>query len=124
MALSKAVRTIVSSQSNAAGATTRGTIDLEAGYGGLLTLKITNGATGPSVQCTANVLIAHNASLSAAGSRGADWKTIASYGGGTAAGAMTEIPLPVDPLVGALEVEFTGHTGQGCCGDAWLRALA
>jgi|SRR5688500_17312495 len=123
MALSKAVRTIVSSQSNAAGATTRGTIDLEAGYGGLLTLKITNGATGPSVQCTANVLIAHNATLPAAGSRGADWKTIASYGGGTAAGAITEIPLPVDPSVMALEVEFTGNTAQAVTVEAFMSEL-
>lgn len=124
MALTKTARTIVASaSSNAAGATTRGTLDLEAAYGGFLTLKMTNGGTGPTVQCVANVLVSHNATLPAAGSAGADWKTIASYGGGTAASAVTEIGMPVDPSIMALEVEFTGNTGQAVTVEAYLSEL-
>lgn len=123
MALSKTARTIVASTSNAAGATTRGTLDLEAAYGGLLTIKMTNGGTGPAAQCQCNILVAHNATLPAAGSRGADWKTIASYGGGTTANAITEVPLPIDPAVMALEVEFTGNTSQAVTVEAFLSEL-
>ena len=54
-------RTVVASASNAAGATTRGTLDLRTKLGGLLTMKITNGGTGPTVQCEGRVLVAHNA---------------------------------------------------------------
>lgn len=123
MALSKTARTIVASASNAAAATTRGTLDLGAAYGGLLTLKITNGGTGPTVQCVANVLVAHNATLPAAASAGTDWKTIASYGGGTTASAVTEASLEVSPSVMALEVEFIGNTAQPVTVEAYLSEL-
>ena len=108
MALAKNARTLVSAAtSNTAGSTTRGRVDLNSAQGGgFLTLKMTNGGTGPTIQCTANILVAHNASLPAAGSAGSDWKTIASYGGGTAASFVTEVGMPIDPSVMCLEVEF------------------
>lgn len=124
MALSKTARTIVASAANTASSTTRGTIDLETTYGGYLTLKMTNGATGPTVQCTATVLIAHNATLPAAASAGADWKTIASIGGGTTNSAVTEMSIPIDQSIMALEVEFTGNTGQSVTVEAFLSELS
>lgn len=123
MALTKTARAIVASASNAAGATTRGTLDLETAYGGFLTLKITNGGTGPSAQCVCNVLVAHASTVPAAGSRGADWKTIYTLGGGTAASAITEMGIPVDPSIMALEVEFTGNTGQAVTVEAYFSEL-
>jgi len=123
MALAKTARTIVASASNAAGATTRGTIDLEAVYGGMLTLKITNGGTGPTVQCTANVLVAHNATLPTAASAGADWKTMYTIGGGTTASAVTELAIPIEASVMALEVEFTGNTGQAVTVESYFSEL-
>lgn len=124
MALTKTARTIVTSASNAAGATTRGTLDLEAAQGGgFLTLKMTNGGSGPTIQCQANILIAHNATLPASASAGADWKTIASYGGGTTANAVTEISMPIDPAIMCLEVEFIGNTGQAVTVEAFLSEL-
>ena len=123
MALAKNARTVVSSASNAAGATTRGTVDLEATYGGFLTFKITNGGTGPTIQCTCNVLIAHNSTVPSPGLAGTDWKTIASFGGGTANSAVTEIGMPIDPSIMALEVEFTGNTGQAVTVEALFSEL-
>lgn len=113
-------RTLVASTTNAAGATTRGTLDLRGKYGGTLTFKITNGATGPTVQCVANVLIAHNdGATPAAASRGADWKTVLSAGGGVANNAISEWSLDLQ-CVQHLEVEFTGNTGQGVTVEAYL----
>lgn len=123
MALTKTARTIVASASNAAGSTTRGTLDLEAAYGGFLTIKITNGGTGPTVQCSANVLVAHNATVPAAGAAGANWKTIYTVGGGTTASAVTEVGIPIDPSIMALEVEFAGNTGQAVTVEAFLSEL-
>jgi hypothetical protein len=109
---SKTARSIVASTSNAAGGTTRGRLDLTTAFGGILTMKMTNGGTGPTVQCVANVLVAHNATQPAAASAGSDWKTVLSVGNGTAASAVGEFSLNVSPAVMQLEVEFTGNTGQ------------
>lgn len=118
-------RTLVAAAtSNAAAATTRGRLDLNAAQGGAyLTVKITNGATGPTIQCTCNVLIAHNATLPTAASAGTDWKTIYSFGGGTTANAITEIGIPIDPTIMCLEVEFTGNTGQAVVVEAFASEL-
>lgn len=123
--LTKTPRTLVAAAtSNAAGATTRGTLDLRTAQGGLLTLKITNGATGPTVQCQANVLIAHSSGATPTeASAGADWKTLWSVGGGTTANVITEQSMEVGPGVMHLEVEFTGNTGQAVVVEAYLSEI-
>ena len=94
----KAARTLIAAAtSNAAGATTRGTVDLRTAFGGLLTVKLTNGGTGPTLQAEARVLVAHNtgATPTAAGA-GADWKTIYVVGNGTSASTVGEWSIPID----------------------------
>lgn len=118
MALTKNDTTIVASASNAAGATTRGTIDLSAVYGGIVTMKITNGGAGPTVQCEGRVLISHADTLPTAASAGADWKTIWRFGGGTTNSAITEQSFQFGPEVRHLEVEFAGNTGQAVTVEA------
>lgn len=123
--LTKTPRTLVAAgTSNDAGSATRGTVDLRTAQGGLLTIKMTNGATGPTVQCTANILIAHNSgSTPAAASAGSDWKTIWSIGGGTTNNAVTEQSMEVSPGAMHLEVEFTGNTGQAVTVEAYLSEI-
>lgn len=122
--LAKNARTIVASATNAAAATTRGTLDLRTAQGGFLTMKITNGGTGPSAQCVGNVLVAHNSgSTPTAASAGTDWKTIWSFGGGTAASTVIEQSLPIDPGIMHLEVEFTGNTAQSVTVEAYLSEI-
>ena len=118
MALSKAKSTIVASASNDADATTRGTLTLAAKYGGIITLKITNGATGPTVQCEGRVLVSHEDTLPTAASAGADWKTVWRFGGGTANSAVTEQSFTFGPEIRHVEVEFTGNTGQAVTVEA------
>ena len=118
MALTKNDTAIIASVSNAAGATTRGTIDLSAVYGGIVTMKITNGATGPTAQCEGRVLISHADTLPAAASAGEDWKTIWRFGGGKTNNAVTEQSFQFGPEARHLEVEFTGNTGQAVTVEA------
>jgi len=118
MALSKAKSTIVASASNAAGATARGTLDVSAKYGGIITMKLTNGGTGPTVQCEGRVLISHEDTLPTAASAGADWKTVWRFGGGTANSAITEQSFTFGPEIRHVEVEFTGNTGQAVTVEA------
>lgn len=126
MALTKTPVTIIAAAtSNGSGSTTRGTVDLRSVYGGILTVKLTNGGTGPTVQAQANVLIAHNSGATpTAGSRGADWKTVAQWANGTLANAVGEFSMIVDPAVCHLEVEVTGNTGQAVTCEAFITELA
>jgi len=103
---------VVASTSNAANATTRGTVSLGTHLGGILTFKITNGALGPTTECKANVLIAHNGTAPAAGSEGANWKTVYSLAGGIANNAVTPGSYTFGIEVMSIEIEFTGNTGQ------------
>ena len=122
--LNKNAVTVVTSGSNAAGATTSGTIDLRTALGGLLTMKITNGATGPTVQAVCNILATHNEGATpTAASAGADWKTLWSFGGGTTANAVTEQSFDIPQGVMHLEVEFTGNTGQAVTVEAILSKI-
>lgn len=114
----KTARSVVASTANTSGSTTRGRVALTTAFGGILTFKMTNGAIGPSAQCVANVLVAHNASQPAAGSAGADWKTIYSVGNGTTANTVGEYSLPISPAVMQLEVEFAGNTAQSVTVEA------
>ena len=118
MALTKSDTTIIASASNAAGATSRGTIDLSSAYGGIVTMKITNGGTAPTLQCEGRVLISHADTLPTAASAGADWKTVWRFGGGTTASGVTEQSFQFGPEVRHLEVEFTGNTVQAVTVEA------
>lgn len=107
---------IAAGTSNAAGATTRGVLDLRGKHGGLLTIKLSNGGTGPTVPAEGRVLVAHNSGATpAAASAGVDWKTHFVFGGGTTNSAVTEQSFVMPPCC-HLEVEITGNTGQavGC----------
>lgn len=118
MALTKSKATIVASASNAAGATTRGTLNVNDKYGGIVTMKITNGGTGPTVQCEGRVMVSHEDTLPTAGAAGADWKTIWRFGGGTTNSAVTEQSYMFGPEVRHIQIEFTGNTGQAVTVEA------
>ena len=122
----KAARTLIAAAtSNAAGATTRGTVDLRTAFGGLLTVKLTNGGTGPTLQAEARVLVAHNTgSTPTAAGAGADWKTIYVVGNGTSASTVGEWSIPIDQSVMHCEVEITGNTGEAVTCEAFLSELS
>ncbi len=107
---------LVSSASLSAGSTQRGRIDLSTFDGGSVTFSITNGATGPTIQCEGRILVAHkDTAMPAAASEGTgdlDWKQIYAIGGGTTNNATTRGYYTFGPGIAYLEVEFTGNTAQ------------
>lgn len=119
---------LVSSAANTAGSTTRGRLDVSAADGGQIRFAMTNGGTGPTVQCEARVLVARKqASMPTAASEGAgddDWKQVYVIGGGTTASAKTRGVYNFGPAVNYIEIEFTGNTGQSvtveCTGDSYV----
>jgi hypothetical protein len=120
----KTATPVVASGTNAAGATTRGRIELKTGFGGILTANILNGPTGPTVQCVCNVLVAHNATQPAEASAGADWKLAFSVGGGTANNGNTPIFWTIPAGVMQLEIEFTGNTAQSVTIEAFVSEVS
>lgn len=118
---------LVSSAANTAGSTTRGRLDLSSSDGGEIRWKMTNGATGPTAQCEARVLIARKqTSMPAAASEGTgdnDWKIVYVQGGGTSNNGVTRGRMVFGPSVAYVEIEFTGNTGQSvtveCTGDSY-----
>lgn len=122
MAKTLARTAIVSSASNSASSTTRGRLDCSSVDGGIVTFRITNGGTGPTVQCEARVLVAHKdtsmPSAAAEGTADTDWKQVYVIGGGTTSGASTRGVYRFGPEVAYLEIEFTGNTGQSVTVEA------
>jgi hypothetical protein len=118
---------LVSSAANTAGSTTRGRLDCSAADGGMIRWRMTNGGTGPTVQCEARILIARKgSSMPAAAAEGTgddDWKQVYAQGGGTTASISTRGSYAFGPEVAYIEIEFTGNTGQSvtveCTGDTY-----
>ena len=124
--LVKTPRTIIASgTSNAVSpAATRGAVDLRTSQGGLLTVKIKNGATGPTAPATVNIMVAHSSGATpATGSAGSDWKTIWSFASSTGNNAVTEQSITIDPAVMHLQVEVTGNTGQAVTCEVYLSEI-
>lgn len=118
---------LVTSAANTAGSTTRGRLDCSAADGGMIRWRMTNGGTGPSVQCEARVLLARKgSSMPAAAAEGTgdnDWKQVYAQGGGITASVSTRGSYRFGPEVAYVEIEFTGNTGQSvtveCTGDTY-----
>lgn len=118
---------LVSSASNTAGSTTRGRLDVSDADGGQIRWRITNGGTGPTVQCEARIMVARKqASMPSAEAEGTGddaWKQVYVQGGGTTASASTRGVFNFGPEVAYVQIEFTGNTGQSvtveCTGDSY-----
>ena len=128
MAKTLARTVLVATATNAAGATVRGRLDCSAVDGGFITFRITNGVTGPTVQCEARVLVAHkDSAMPAAGAEGTgdtDWKQVSALGGGTLGSTSRRGVFEFGPGVSYVEVEFTGNTGQSVTVEAHATTFA
>lgn len=122
MAKTQAGTALVSSAANTAGSTTRQRIDLTAVDGGIITMRITNGSTGPTAQCVGRILVAHKQvsmpTAAAEGTADGDWKQVGEFAGGTLANASSRFAYRFGPEVAYAEVEFTGNTGQSVTVEA------
>lgn len=116
MTISTSKATVVAETSNAAAGTTQGTLDVRSKYGGILTLRITNGATGPTVPCLGSVAVSHEDTLPSAGD--SSWRTIWAYSGTTTANQVITQAFIFGPEVRHIRSTFTGNTGQAVTVEA------
>ena len=111
MAVTKTPRTIQASTSVGAGSTQNGTeVDLSTAAGLLITARVTNGATGPTVGCTVLVEVRESGS--------GNWRTYAQATAPVTANAVTDFAWDVPPAGIRYRVTFTGHTGQAVTVEA------
>jgi hypothetical protein len=116
MAASKTLRTIIAAAtSNTAGSTTTGAVvDLTTKYGGLATVKITNGGTGPTVGASAKVYTSGD---------GTNFKLMAQVTAGVTNSGVYEWAFDIPPGVMYLRIDVTGNTGQAVTCEAFLQEL-
>lgn len=102
----------VASGSNAAGATTTGSlVDLSGKYGTRVFMKITNGATGPTLPCEAFVDVSNNVGTP-------DWFEVGRYMAGVLLNGVYVFEHVLGWEVVAARVRFVGNTVQAVTVEA------
>jgi len=120
----KTARTLIAAGTSVVAATPqRAVLDLKSTFGGLLSVKITNGATGPTLPASVIVSIAHNATLPSAGALGADWKKFQKVTHNVTANSIGEWVFQIPQGVMGLQVEIGENTVQNVTGEAYLSEL-
>lgn len=115
MAVTKTSRTLQSSATNAAAATTTGSaVDLTTALGGTLTAKITNGATGPTLPASLFIEVSEDNS---------NWKLFRQYTALLGNSIVTEFAVEVPASVMYIRSRFSGNTAQGVTVEAFLHEL-
>lgn len=114
---------LLSSQTNTDGATTWSSVlDCTTYDGGEIRWRITNGATGPTTQCEARVMVAKkqtSAPAAAAEGTGADdWKIRWVQGGGIGNSTSVRGAFKFGPEIAYIFIEFSGNTGQNVTVEA------
>lgn len=111
----KTARTLQATTSNPAGGTTvGGALALATALGGLATLVVTNGGTGPSAGCDAVLEISPD---------GARWFEYARLTAGTTPGATYAFHVEVPIAVMDLRSRFTGNSGQPVTVEAYFQEV-
>ena len=108
-------RTFQASTSNSAGSTATGSsVDLRTALGCLVTAKVTNGATGPTVPCSVRVDVSTDNSA---------WKTFALATAQVGNSIVTEFAFDLPASVMYARTVFTGNTAQAVTVEAFGHEL-
>lgn len=116
MTSTKAHYTIIpEATSNAAGSTTIGiVVDLTTKYGALVTIKLTNGGTGPTIAPIAYVYISGD---------NVNFKLFYKIAGDITALSVNEYSVEIPPPAMYLRVDVGANTGQAVTCEAFAQVL-
>ena len=117
MAATKSLSTIIASAtSNAAAATSTGTpVDLTTKYGAIVTVKITNGATAPT--------LAANAYIYTSGDN-TNYKLMQKLGGDTVINSVNEWTIEIPTPAMYVRVDVKDNTAQAVTCEAFAQVLS
>jgi len=116
MASTKTYTTLIAAAtSNTAGSTTTGTAaNTSTAYGGAITVKLTNGATGPTVAAQAHVLVSGD---------NTNFKTLCTFYGDTVNSSVNEFAVDINPGYKYVNVTVDSNTGQTVTCEAFFHEL-
>jgi hypothetical protein len=116
MAATKTKRTIIAAAtSNSAGGTTNGTeLDLSTKYGAIVTCRITNGATGPTIAADFVVYV---------GSATGEKREFSRQTSATGNNTVTDFAVEIPPGVMFVNVDITGNTAQAVTAEVFAQEL-
>ena len=115
MAVTKTARTLLAETTNAAGATTTGdALNLTSALGLIGVLRIVNGATAPTVACTAYIDVSGD---------GATWRQWLAITAGLTAGETYPYPFELPAPIMYARARFGGNTGQAVTVDCLAQEL-
>lgn len=116
MSATKTLKTyIAAATSNAAGSTTTGTaLDHTTAYGGVITAKLTNGGTGPTVAASVSVYVSGD---------NTNFKLLAEVTGDTTASSVNEWAFDLPQGAMYSRVDVSGNTGQAVTCEAFCQEL-
>lgn len=107
---------IQSSSANAAGATKNSTMFTSTvDYGSTVVISMTNGATAPTLPCTANLQTSPDA--------GTTYYTIRTFTAGLATSTAYTFSWDVSPGIRYYRIQFTGNTGQSVTVYSYVDSL-
>lgn len=113
MAATKTKRTLFASASVAAATPTNGTeLDLSTRYGGVLTVKLTNGGTGPTIAINAYVYI---------GGATGEKKLFTKLPGDSVNSSVNEFAVEIPLGVMFLNITFQDNTAQAVTCEAFCQ---
>lgn len=117
MAATKTNNTIIAAAtSNTASGTTTGTfLSLATAYGALVTIKLTNGGTPPTIAPTATVFLS--------GDGGTTMKKFYPVAGDLVASSVNEFAIDIPPAAMGVNVVVMGNTGQAITCEAFAEVL-
>jgi len=119
-----AVATLIAAGTTCApGTPQRGSVDLRTALSARITIKVTNGATGPTIAPSVNILMAHDTGVAPTlDSKGAVWKTLYSVTGNSTANSVLE--WNYTPPIGChVEVEIKDNTAQNVIVEAFATVV-
>ena len=116
MASTKTLATLIAAAtSNTAGSSTTGTArTTTTAYGGAVTIKLTNGATAPTVAAQAHVLVSGD---------GTNYKTLCTFYGDTVNSSVNEFAVDINPGYQYVNVKVDSNTVQAVTCEAFFHEL-
>ncbi len=116
MAATKNLRTIIAAGTTnfAAGTTTGAAVNLTAAYGGLLTAKLTNTASPPTIAASVYVYTSGD---------NTNFKLLYTQPGNVAASTISEFSFEIPPGVMYLRVDVKDNTNQSVTCEAFFQEL-
>lgn len=95
---------------SAGGSETSASQDISTGFGSIVSMQVTNGATGPTIGCTAEIQVQHTSA--------GTWYTWRKFIASNGDSDVSQFTARVPPEVYAYRTHFEGHTGQAVTVEA------